>query len=418
MHDYKRYCILYVDDEEMSLKYFQKSFGNDFSVITASSAAEGMRIIQERGDEIGVLLTDQRMPGEKGLQLIERARQLRPRMVRMMITAYADFGVTVDAVNNGNIFRYISKPIQVEDMRNTLRRALEYFLLQRERDELLLEKLSVVQNMIVADRIISLGVLAAGLSQRLRNPLDAVRTFLHQTPAKLRYEELDMNRLRDPAFWRDFHAQVMAHAQHVSELVNHLDGLATASVPAIETASDPLAIIQKILDAAKSRMAEKRVNLEVDLPPELPALNVEPDRFARMFELLIDDELVNLPEGSTLTFQARTQSVAGNPVRIQFTLSDNGPGIPADSLRSVFDPFSSRDAAGQQFGLNLLGVFFLAHHYGGTVRATDNGGRGVTYVIELPVASAPPPNNTISSQEFVTKVLVNDALWEKLLSGV
>ncbi|MCX6856719.1 MAG: hypothetical protein NTV80_17655 [Verrucomicrobia bacterium] len=43
MHDYKRYCILYVDDEEMSLKYFQKSFGNDFSVITASSAAEGMQ---------------------------------------------------------------------------------------------------------------------------------------------------------------------------------------------------------------------------------------------------------------------------------------------------------------------------------------------------------------------------------------
>lgn len=155
----------------MALKYFQKSFGNDFRILTASSAAEGMRLIQERGDEIGVLLTDQRMPGEKGLQLLERARQLRPRMVRMMITAYADFGVTVDAVNQGNIFRYIAKPIQIEDMRNTLMRALEYFLLQRERDELLLEKLSVVQSMIVTDRIISLGVLAAGLSHHLRNPI-------------------------------------------------------------------------------------------------------------------------------------------------------------------------------------------------------------------------------------------------------
>jgi two-component system probable response regulator PhcQ len=418
MHDYKRYCILYVDDEEMSLKYFQKSFGNDFSVITASSAAEGMRIIQERGDAIGVLLTDQRMPGEKGLQLIERARQLRPRMVRMMITAYADFGVTVDAVNNGNIFRYISKPIQVEDMRNTLKRALEYFLLQRERDELLLEKLSVVQNMIVADRIISLGVLAAGLSQQLRNPLDAVRTFLHQTPAKLRYEELDMNRLRDPAFWRDFHAQVLAHAHHVSELVGHLDGIATVGVPALETASDTLAIIQKVLETAKLQLAEKRVSLLVDLPSELPALHVEPARFARMFELLFEDEMVNLPEGSTIRFQAHTQGVAGSPVRIQFIISDDGPGIPADSLRSVFDPFTSRDAAGQQFGLNLLGVFFLAHHYGGSVRATDNDGKGVTYVLELPVTCTQPPNVTVSSQEFVTKVLVNDALWEKLLSGV
>jgi two-component system probable response regulator PhcQ len=418
MHDYKRYCILYVDDEEMSLKYFQKSFGNDFTVLTASSAAEGMRIIQERGEEIGVLLTDQRMPGEKGLQLIERARQLRPRMVRMMITAYADFGVTVDAVNTGNIFRYISKPIQVEDMRNTLKRALEYFLLQRERDELLLEKLSVVQNMIVADRIISLGVLAAGLSQQLRNPLDAVRTFLHQTPAKLRYEELDMNRLRDPAFWRDFHAQVLAHAQHVSELVNHLDGIAAVAVPPVEKVSDPVAIIQKVLKAAKPKLDEKQISLLVDLPSDLPSLHVEPARFARMFELLIEDHLVNLPTGSTIHFQARTQAVAGSPVRILFTLTDDGPGIPTDSLRSVFDPFTSRDAAGQQFGLNLLGVFFLAHHYGGSVRATDNDGKGVTYALELPVTCTQSANVTVSSQEFVTKVLVNDALWEKLLSGV
>ncbi|GEP45589.1 hybrid sensor histidine kinase/response regulator [Brevifollis gellanilyticus] len=415
MHDYKRYCILYVDDEEMSLKYFQKSFSNDFRILTASSAAEGMRLIQERGDEIGVLLTDQRMPGEKGLQLIERARQIRPRMVRMMITAYADFGVTVDAVNQGNIFRYISKPIQIEDMRNTLKRAIEYFLLQRERDELLLEKLSVVQNMIVTDRIISLGVLAAGLSQHLRNPLDAVRTFLHQTPAKLRYEELDMNRLRDPSFWRDFHAQVLQHAHHVSELVSHLDGIATAA--ASEAAADPATIIQGVLTKFQSRLAERRITVQTDIPANLPSLHVEPAKFARMFELLLEDELVSLPEGSTITFHAAPLSVAGSPVRIQFTLSDDGTGLPPDSLRSVFDPFASRDAANQQFGLNLLGVFFLAHHYGGSVKAADNQGKGVTYTLEIPVTSPPAASASASSEEFITKVLVNDALWEKLLAG-
>jgi len=416
MHDYKRYYILYVDDEEMALKYFQKSFGNDFRILIASSAAEGMRIIQERGDEIGVLLTDQRMPGEKGLQLLERARQLRPRMVRMMITAYADFGVTVDAVNQGNIFRYIAKPIQIEDMRNTLMRALEYFLLQRERDELLLEKLSVVQNMIVTDRIISLGVLAAGLSHHLRNPLDAVSTFLHQTPAKLRYEELDTNRLRDPAFWRDFHAQVLEHAHHVSELVSHLDGITAGAVQA-ETPVDPADIIQQVLASFQTRLAERHITVETDLPAGLPSLHVAPAKFARLFELLMEDELVNLPEGSTIRFKAAPLSVAGSPVRIQFTLSDDGPGMPPDSLRSVFDPFTSRDAAGQQFGLNLLGVFFLTHHYGGSVKATDNQGKGVIYSIEIPVTSPPIADTAVGSEEFITKVLVNDALWEKLLSG-
>ena len=120
-HDYKRYAVLYVDDEEMALKYFQKTFGAEFRVLTAINAAEGLKLIEEMGEEIGVLLTDQRMPGQKGVQLLERARQLRPKMVRMMITAYADFGVSVDAINLGNIFRYISKPLQVEDQRHFAR---------------------------------------------------------------------------------------------------------------------------------------------------------------------------------------------------------------------------------------------------------------------------------------------------------
>jgi len=170
-YDLKRYSVLYVDDEEMALKYFEKAFGREFRILTANNAVDGLKIIEQHGDEIGVLLTDQRMPGEKGVQLLERARQLRPRLVRMLITAFADFGVTVDAVNLGNIFRYISKPLQIEDMRNTLRRAMEFYILQQERDDLLREKLSVLHNMLITDRVISLGVLAAGLNRHLRNPL-------------------------------------------------------------------------------------------------------------------------------------------------------------------------------------------------------------------------------------------------------
>ncbi len=417
MHDYKRYYVLYVDDEEMSLKYFARTFGNEFQIITASSAAEALKLIQERGDEIGVLLTDQRMPGEKGLQLLERARQLRPRMVRMMVTAYADFGVTVDAVNFGNIFRYISKPIQVEDMRNTLRRALEYYLLQRERDELLMQKLSVMQNMIIADRIISLGVLAAGLSQQLRNPLEAVRTFLHQTPAKLRYEDLDLNRLRDPEFWREFHAQVLEHAHHVSELVRHLDNVAQLS--SADAAVEPVALIRGVASTFLPRLTQQGIQLQLALPEALPALHVSPAKLSRIFELLIEDELVNLPGGSTVLISGEQLSLAGSPVRLRFTVTDDGPGLPPESMRSVFDPFSGKESGEQKFGLNLLGVFFLVHHYGGTVKAAGgSSGKGVTYVIELPVTSGPPVDPEISSEEFVTKVLVNDALWEKLLAGV
>lgn len=152
-YDLKKYMVLYVDDEEKSLKYFEKTFGDEFRILTANNAADGFKLIEENGDDIGVLLSDQRMPGETGVKLLEKTRQIRPRLVRMMVTAHIDFSAIVDAVNLGNIFRYISKPIQIEDMRNTLRRAMEHYMLQRELDELLAEKLAAFNNMIFTDRV-------------------------------------------------------------------------------------------------------------------------------------------------------------------------------------------------------------------------------------------------------------------------
>ena len=74
LYDYKKFAVLYVDDEEKSLKYFERAFGDDFRVLTAATAQDGFKLLQKHADEIGLLLTDQRMPGEKGVWLLERAR--------------------------------------------------------------------------------------------------------------------------------------------------------------------------------------------------------------------------------------------------------------------------------------------------------------------------------------------------------
>src|SRR5579885_1337191 len=89
-YNYRKYAILYVDDEEKSLKYFVRAFKEHFQIFTASNAQDGLKILQEHQDEIGLLMTDQRMPGEKGVWLLERARQLRPQIIRILATAFAD----------------------------------------------------------------------------------------------------------------------------------------------------------------------------------------------------------------------------------------------------------------------------------------------------------------------------------------
>lgn len=417
LYDYKKYAVLYVDDEEMALKYFEKTFGGEFRIITATNANEGLKIIEARGDEIGVLLTDQRMPGQKGVQLLERARQIRPKVVRMMITAFADFGVTVDAVNLGNVFRYVSKPLQVEDMRNTLRRAMEFFLLQRERDDLLREKLSVLQNMVITDRVISLGVLASGLCQHLRNPLEAVQTFLNLAPTKLRQESVDMDRLQDPSFWRDFHSQVLKQAGRISELIGELDGASLADTIKSEAPLNVGDAIQSVVASLKPALDGKNIRLELDLEKDLPAVSTESRRFERLFQLLLQDEIDVLPAGSRMALSAQAQRFADKPVAIQFTVQDNGPGLPQTALRSVFDPFAMRTDDTPDFGLNLMAVFFLVYHHGGHIQAENTPGGGALFKIDIPVLADTPVSAVTSSRDFVTKVLMNDLLWERLLAG-
>jgi two-component system probable response regulator PhcQ len=406
-YDMKRYSVLYVDDEEMALKYFEKTFGREFNIITANNAADGLKIIEERGDELGVLITDQRMPGEKGVHLLERARQLRPRLVRMLITAYADFGVTVDAVNLGSIFRYISKPLQVEDMRNTLHRAMEYYILQQERDELLREKLSVLQNMLITDRVISLGVLASGVGRNLNNPLQAVQSFLELTPGRLRPVEMDQTRLRDPQFWRDFHDQISNRVNQVGTLLGEVQGDGAAS-----SSFSPGAIATEAAAAKKEAASAKGVALTAQVDASAPSVTGDAGSFRKLVDLLMDSALGADAPGSqaTLTVKPATTDAGAEAVALQYT--DNGPGLSTDALRSVFDPFFDRPEGMHPSAVSLLGAHLLAHHLGGSITSSGKSG-GFDLTVTLPVSSEGV--KPFTTRDFVSKVLMNDALWERLL---
>src|SRR5438552_18077573 len=198
LYDYKKFAILYVDDEEKSLKYFTRAFEDQFRILTAPSATEGLKLLEEHKDEIGLLMTDQRMPGEKGVRLLERARQLRPRIIRVLATAFSDMEAVIAAVNTGAIYKYVTKPWDPPQLEMTLKRGLEFFMVQQERDQLLREKMDALHHVMIADRIVSLGLLAAGMSHHIRNSLVAVKTFLDLAPSKLQEEKLDLDGLRNP----------------------------------------------------------------------------------------------------------------------------------------------------------------------------------------------------------------------------
>ena len=416
LYDYKKFAILYVDDEEKSLKYFARAFEDQFRILTAPNAQDGLKLVEQHGTEIGVLMTDQRMPGEKGVWLLEKTRALHPRMVRILATAYSDMDAAIAAVNTGSIYKYVTKPWDPVQLEHTLKRGLEFFMVQRERDQLLREKMSVLHNMLIADRIVSLGLLAAGMSHHIRNALVAVKTFLDLAPAKMVEEKMEMDGLRNPDFWKEYYQNVQGQIEKINSLLKDLWN--ASEKPAFDFADEVklVDVVNASIAELQSSFAAKNIQVRNDIPDSLPALKVDKPKFHRLFDLLLKDELASLPAGSQVTLTARSLNGTTSKQNIQIQVSDNGPGLPQEALRLVFDPFVVRSDSPMEYGIHLMACFFIVHHHGGKIEARSENGRGTTFTIRLPTDpnTAPP---AITDTDFLRKVLLSDTLWEKLVAS-
>jgi two-component system, probable response regulator PhcQ len=415
-YDYRKYAILYVDDEEKSLKYFTRAFGDEFRVLTALSAEEGFKLLEQHADEIGLLLTDQRMPGQQGVWLLERARHFRPRIVRILVTAYTDADAMIAAINSGAISKFITKPWDPPQLEIILRQSLEFFMVQSERDQLLIEKLSVLRNMMIADRIVSLGLLAAGLSHQIRNSLVAVKTFLDLAPSKMAEENVNLDGLRNPDFWKDYHQNVQSQIGKINNLLTDLRSSADSNA-ATQFADEVSlgAAVESALKKYGDDLAARNIQVENQIPGSLPTLRADRGKFYRLFELLLKDELATLPAGSKISFTAELLDTVAKP-EIVLQITDNGPGLPQEALSVIFDPFVTANTSPAEYGINLMACFFIVHHHGGKIEAKSQPGHGNRFTLRLPLnPDFTGPSSTDS--EFIQKALLNEGLWEKLLAS-
>ena len=146
--------ILYVDDEEKALKYFRMAFSPKFTIHTATSAKEGLEIIRRLGRQIGIVVSDQRMPEMLGAEFLGIIRQEFPHVVRILTTAYSDLESAIAAVNKGHIYQYVVKPWEVKDFGMVLQRAADYHHILTERNQLLSLKMSTLQRILSGDRLV------------------------------------------------------------------------------------------------------------------------------------------------------------------------------------------------------------------------------------------------------------------------
>ena len=136
MADSERQRILIVDDEEAILETMGFTFEDEYEVLTAPAAREGLEIL-ERKSPIAVVISDQRMPEMTGVEFLTRVYEAHPETTRIILTGFADMDAIIQAINTGHVYAYITKPWEPEELKQVVRRAVERHRLTVENERLL-----------------------------------------------------------------------------------------------------------------------------------------------------------------------------------------------------------------------------------------------------------------------------------------
>lgn len=126
--------VLYIDDEPHNLTAFKAAFRRDYNIYLAESAEEGKQVLDQHG--IHVILSDQRMPAVTGIEFFQSILNTHPEPIRILITGYTDVNAVIDAINLGQVYKYLTKPWNENDIRIFIDKAFEVFRLRRENVEL------------------------------------------------------------------------------------------------------------------------------------------------------------------------------------------------------------------------------------------------------------------------------------------
>ena len=359
-HNENEFAILFVDDEEQALKYFNKAFAKQFRTLTASSVRQAQDILGQDA-HIGVVMTDQRMPGKTGVDLLRFVREKHPRVVRILTTAYADLEDAIAAVNSGEIYRYVTKPWNLQSLAQDLTLAMRFFKMQRECDLLIEQKLGVYQQLTSVNRARDLVVMASSLSDRLRYPLHAVNAFLNDilnpspsSPSSpVDAQALDMWSLPLSEI-----GQMSAVAQKIAKKVGSCESVFKDNVD------------------LSDKLGDLGAGIQTHLPKEgLAPLKAQADQINILFDILVDRISTASPD-STIT-------VSVEPIDNVW----NGPGVEIRLESAEADLSLSRtgqdDASARA---DELLAYLISYHHGGVLTFSQNvpAGMGMSISLKLP----------------------------------
>jgi signal transduction histidine kinase len=374
MMDYQAYPVLYVDDEVTNLQGMRYLLDDRFTLLTTADPDEALKILA--AENIAVLLTDQRMPGMTGTELCARARDAKPDTVRILITAYADLHAAIDAVNRGQVRRYLSKPHSEEELVEALRTAIDFFHLQRTVKDMEIRVIrsgnQATAQVVRAELADELAALHEKLAASLEHVGDLIQAGLSDRAGPSRFAELLIAAKRT-------HGMALADLERLAGLSRRLrDGSTIKS--ALAARCDVVRAVDAMVRILRSEI-ERDGTLEVQVRGT-PSVRME----ASSLGTVIMQLLINAAQARGDRPRDRHRisvSVEASDDEAVISVSDNGVGIPADVRDRLFDPrFSTKP---DNEGLGLAIVRDIVGSAKGSIEVFSEIGIGTTFTVKLPV---------------------------------
>jgi signal transduction histidine kinase len=375
--------ILLVDDERPNLTVLRGFLEAGYRVLEAESGPAALELA--RNADLDVVITDQRMPGMTGVELLEQLREFKPDVAGIVLTGFTDPPALISAINRARVFRFLKKPWQPDDILEAVRQASEHVyqgraikrlvaMLAKKTEELngSLEQVQSAQRHVLhLERLGTMGRLAAGITHDLRNVM-----------VSLGYLE---GVLADRKAAPDLLETVHVGMQGVMNLVATLEALHQyARGDGMHVEAGPVAPASVVADAvaiARMDLNYRMHKVHLDVQENLP--NVQGDR-QKLTQVLVN--LVRNALQATAEWRSVKISVGQIKGSVVFAVEDEGPGVPDELREKIFQPFvSTKGELGMGMGLYMAKLIVESHH--GEIAVLNRASGGARFEVRLAPAN-------------------------------
>lgn len=374
-------AILFVDDEPTSRKWFARTFGDEFDVVTAAGVGEALEVLGERGQEFAVLVTDYRMPERDGMKLLRAVQRDFRHLVRLLATAYAEKDVAIAAVNQGKVLRILEKPLDEAVTREALREAAA------------LHRAQAFERALNEGRVAALRETLGFLAHELNTPLATVRGCVGTVAA--RHLPADAGVPPGVAHFREHHpGELLAALERAERRALYCQSLVSTFVQSARDAYPGAAaqtvsaasLVTALLDEFPFEENERSwVSSDAAQDFRLPGRR---DLLYLVLCTLAKNALIALRGSVQPGLHIALGVEAGERPWIRF--ADNGPGIPPEVLAKLTrEPITTRAQSGGN-GMGLMFCQRVMQAMGGSIGIRSTLGEGTVVSLYFNAAAAPP----------------------------